>query len=95
MGTRAYTEEVCAAIDSGGVFFRGRILFRDESGSEFAYTIDQGLTQRSLQRLFPRDTSMVLIIDDRANVWEWSPDLVEVIPCGSITRGTCQHICIY
>ena len=36
MGTRAYAEEVCAAIDPGGVFFSGRILSRDESGSEFA-----------------------------------------------------------
>lgn len=35
MGTRAYAEEVCAAIDPGGVFFGGRILSRDESGSEF------------------------------------------------------------
>jgi len=36
MGTRAYAEEVCAAIDPEGVFFGGRILSRDESGSEFA-----------------------------------------------------------
>ena len=35
MGTRAYAEEVCAAIDPGGTFFGGRILSRDESGSEF------------------------------------------------------------
>ena len=35
MGTRAYAEEVCAAIDPGEVFFGGRILSRDESGSEF------------------------------------------------------------
>jgi TFIIF-interacting CTD phosphatase-like protein len=41
----------------------------------------QGLTQKSLQRLFPVDTSMVVIIDDRADVWEWSPNLVKVIPC--------------
>lgn len=41
MGTRAYAEEVCEAIDPGGVFFSGRILSRDESGSEF--TPAQGL----------------------------------------------------
>jgi RNA polymerase II subunit A-like phosphatase len=40
-----------------------------------------GLTQKSLQRLFPCDTSMVVIIDDRADVWEWSPNLIKVIPC--------------
>ena len=26
---------------------------------------------------------MVVIIDDRADVWEWSPNLVKVIPCKS------------
>jgi RNA polymerase II subunit A-like phosphatase len=41
----------------------------------------RGLTQKSLQRLFPCDTSMVVIIDDRADVWEWSPNLIKVIPC--------------
>ena len=39
MGTRAYAEEVCAAIDPGGDFFGGRILSRDESGSELASCI--------------------------------------------------------
>jgi RNA polymerase II subunit A-like phosphatase len=34
MGTRAYAEEVCKAIDPDGKFFCGRILSRDESGSE-------------------------------------------------------------
>ena len=100
MGTRAYAEEVCAAIDPGGVFFGGRILSRDESGSESTpiqglrygtLNINSGLTQKSLQRLFPCDTSMVVIIDDRADVWEWSPNLVKVIPC----RFTIQSLPIY
>jgi RNA polymerase II subunit A C-terminal domain phosphatase len=89
MGTRAYAEEVCKAIDPDGKFFCGRVLSRDESGSERVVLdlplslvdILQGLTQKSLQRLFPVDTSMVVIIDDRADVWEWSPNLVKVIPC--------------
>ena len=34
MGTRAYAEEVCAAIDPDGKIFGGRLLSRDESGSE-------------------------------------------------------------
>ncbi|PFH49674.1 hypothetical protein AMATHDRAFT_147139 [Amanita thiersii Skay4041] len=71
MGTRAYAEQVCSAIDPDGKLFGGRLLSRDESGS---------LTQKSLRRLFPCDTSMVVIIDDRADVWEWSPNLIKVIP---------------
>lgn len=39
MGTRAYAEEVCAAIDPDGKIFGGRILSRDESGSEYLYQI--------------------------------------------------------
>ena len=35
MGTRAYAEEVCAAIDPGGKIFGNRILSRDESGSTY------------------------------------------------------------
>ena len=93
MGTRAYAEEVCAAIDPGGKVFGNRILSRDESGSKFrlrppdpscgAYSSIPGLTQKSLHRLFPCDQSMVVIIDDRADVWEWSPNLVKVVPCES------------
>lgn len=39
------------------------------------------MTRKSLQRLFPCDTNMVVIIDDRADVWDGSPHLVKVIPC--------------
>lgn len=91
MGTRAYAEQVCAAIDPAGKTFGGRILSRDESGSEWTVShlpdvrlYFSGLTQKSLQRLFPCDTSMVVIIDDRADVWEWSPNLIKVIPCESL-----------
>jgi RNA polymerase II subunit A-like phosphatase len=34
MGTRAYAEEVCKAIDPDGKLFCGRVLSRDESGSQ-------------------------------------------------------------
>ncbi|KAH9178811.1 hypothetical protein EDB89DRAFT_2111688 [Lactarius sanguifluus] len=67
MGTRAYAEEVCNAIDPDGKSFGGRILSRDESGKEPTTSI-------------PVDTSMVVVIDDRADVWEWCPNLVKVIP---------------
>lgn len=35
---------------------------------------------KSIQRLFPVDQSMVVAIDDRADVWHWSPNLVKVRP---------------
>ncbi|KAG0012900.1 Carboxy-terminal domain (CTD) phosphatase [Entomortierella chlamydospora] len=38
------------------------------------------MTQKSIERLFPCDTSMVVVIDDRADVWRYSPNLVKVHP---------------
>lgn len=72
MGTRSYANCVCKLVDPDGSLFGTRILSRDENGS---------LLHKSLSRLFPMDTSMVVIIDDRGDVWNWSPNLVKVIPC--------------
>lgn len=71
MGTRSYAECVCKLVDPQGTLFGARILSRDENGS---------LLQKSLKKLFPMDTSMVVIIDDRADVWKWSPNLLKVVP---------------
>lgn len=71
MGTRAYALMVKDIVDPDGTIFGERVLSRDESGS---------MTQKSLQRLFPVDTKMVVIIDDRGDVWKWSDNLVKVRP---------------
>ncbi|KAG9004685.1 Carboxy-terminal domain (CTD) phosphatase [Tulasnella sp. JGI-2019a] len=71
MGTRSYALKVCKAIDPTGAIFNERILTRDESGS---------MTSKSIERLFPYNSSMVVVIDDRADVWHNSPNLVKVIP---------------
>ena len=39
------------------------------------------MTQKNIRRLFPCDDSMVVVIDDRADVWTWSPNLIKVHPC--------------
>ncbi|KAL0075274.1 hypothetical protein J3Q64DRAFT_1704091 [Phycomyces blakesleeanus] len=71
MGTRHYAEAVAREIDPRGTMFRERILSRDESGS---------VTQKTLQRLFPCDTSMVVVLDDRSDVWSFSPNLIKIKP---------------
>ncbi|KAG4304807.1 hypothetical protein PORY_001860 [Pneumocystis oryctolagi] len=71
MGTRAYAASIARLIDKDKKYFGDRILSRDESGST---------TQKNIQRLFPVDTSMVVIIDDRADVWQWCPNLIKVTP---------------
>ncbi|MCJ1264334.1 Carboxy-terminal domain (CTD) phosphatase [Lobaria immixta] len=71
MGTRAYAQNIATIIDPGRKIFGDRILSRDESGS---------LVAKNLQRLFPVDTKMVVIIDDRGDVWNWNENFVKVTP---------------
>ncbi len=71
MGTRLYAQNIASIVDPERKIFGDRILSRDESGS---------LTAKNLQRLFPVDTKMVVIIDDRGDVWKWSENLVKVTP---------------
>jgi len=71
MGTRSYANAIAKIIDPTSEYFGNRILSRDESGS-FAL--------KSIQRLFPCDQSMVVVIDDRADVWCWSENLIKVQP---------------
>lgn len=71
MGTKPYARKVASVIDPDGIYFGSRILSRDENGSN---------TQKSVQRLFPVETNMVVIMDDRGDVWQWSPNLIKVQP---------------
>ena len=71
MGTRQYAQQIANIVDPEHKFFSDRILSRDESGSMVA---------KNLERLFPVDTKMVVIIDDRADVWKWSANLIRVTP---------------
>ncbi|MCJ1285032.1 Carboxy-terminal domain (CTD) phosphatase [Xylographa opegraphella] len=71
MGTRAYAQNIAKLIDPDRRIFGDRILSRDESGS---------LVAKNLQRLFPVDTKMVVIIDDRGDVWKWNENLIKVTP---------------
>ncbi|PNS14280.1 RNA polymerase II subunit A C-terminal domain phosphatase [Sphaceloma murrayae] len=69
MGTRKYAEEIMKIVDPERRLFGDRILSRNESGS---------MTSKDLRRLFPVDTKMVVIIDDRGDVWHWSQNLIKV-----------------
>lgn len=72
MGTRAYAEHIAEIVDPGKTLFANRVISRDENGNMIA---------KSLQRLFPVSTNMVVIIDDRADVWPYNrPNLIKVNP---------------
>jgi RNA polymerase II subunit A-like phosphatase len=69
MATRAYAQAVCNIIDPDRRYFGDRILSRDENYTD---------KLKSLQRLFPTNTDMVVIIDDRADIWHYSDNLIRV-----------------
>jgi RNA polymerase II subunit A-like phosphatase len=71
MGTKPYALKIASIIDPEKTFFGSRILSRDENGSH---------TQKSVGRLFPVDTNMVVIMDDRGDVWQWCANLIRVPP---------------
>ncbi|KAG5922801.1 hypothetical protein E4U42_005261 [Claviceps africana] len=72
MGTRAYALNIARLVDPDRKLFGNRVISRDENGS---------ITSKSLQRLFPVSTNMVVIIDDRADVWPRNrPNLIKVTP---------------
>ncbi|KAK3179940.1 CTD phosphatase Fcp1 [Lecanicillium sp. MT-2017a] len=72
MGTRAYALNIAKIVDPDRKLFGNRVISRDENGS---------ITSKSLHRLFPVSTDMVVIIDDRADVWPMNrPNLIKVVP---------------
>lgn len=78
MGSRCYAMEIVRIIDPDRQYFGDRIISRDESAS--------GDNRKKLQRIFPGDDARaILIIDDRADVWEYSRNLVQVSPCTAVS----------
>lgn len=72
MGTRAYALNIAKIVDPTQKLFGNRIISRDENDS---------IVAKSLQRLFPVSTNMVVVIDDRADVWPRNrPNLIRVTP---------------
>lgn len=53
------------------------------------FDVLSGAAVKNLKRLFPTDQSMVVIIDDRWEVWSHGPNLVKVVPCTS--RSLIRH----
>lgn len=74
MGSRSYARAVVSLFDPDGRLFYDRILSRDDSGII-------GDRRKNLKRIFPADDSTVLVIDDRADVWDYSRNLIPVSPC--------------
>ncbi|GAB1606406.1 RNA polymerase II subunit A C-terminal domain phosphatase-like [Argonauta hians] len=72
-GVRMYAHTITRIIDPAGKFFSHRILSRDECFNAMSKTAN-------LKALFPCGDSMVCIIDDREDVWNYAPNLIHVKP---------------
>mmetsp|Transcript_6393 Transcript_6393/g.19332 ORF Transcript_6393/g.19332 Transcript_6393/m.19332 type:complete len:855 (+) Transcript_6393:222-2786(+) len=78
MGTRPYAEAIAKIIDPEKNLFKGRVTSRDD--------FEEGnFNQKNLRRVFPCDDTMVLIVDDREDVWldegkQTMPNLIRAKP---------------
>lgn len=69
MGSTAYAKSLLDRIDPYRNLFKGKILSRDGNGCTL---------QKKMSRLYPTNRSQVLILDDNANVWDDSPNLIQI-----------------
>ncbi|CAI5708459.1 unnamed protein product [Peronospora farinosa] len=71
-GTRLYAEQIVKIIDPDETYFMNRIVARTDTPD---------MLHKSLKLLFPScDDSMILVLDDRIDVWkdnEWNVFLIE------------------
>jgi RNA polymerase II subunit A-like phosphatase len=80
MGSRSYARAVVNLFDMDGRYLQGKIISRDESQQS-------GFQQqrKHLKKIFPTDDKTVLIVDDRADVWDYCRSLIPVPPCTTTT----------
>ncbi|KAI6191124.1 RNA polymerase II subunit A C-terminal domain phosphatase [Aphelenchoides bicaudatus] len=72
-GQRVYAEKIVELLDRDKKYFASRILSRDELISANSKSVN-------LQALFPSGDHLVMMIDDRADVWENSEALIWIKP---------------
>lgn len=70
---KRYAHQISDIIDPDHKYFGSRILSRDESKDQFC-------KHGNINNIFPSGDAMVVIIDDRADVWANAPNLVRVRP---------------
>ncbi|KAF9763424.1 RNA polymerase II subunit A C-terminal domain phosphatase [Nosema granulosis] len=70
MGTKRYAEKICRILDPDKIYFGDRIISR---------SVNNGQYVKTLNRLFCLHEN-VIILDDRADVWDYSSNLILVKP---------------
>jgi RNA polymerase II subunit A-like phosphatase len=70
-GQRVYAEQIVRLLDPDKRYFASRVLSRDELISANSKSVN-------LQALFPSGSQLVMMVDDRPDVWENSEALIWV-----------------
>ncbi|CAI5734159.1 unnamed protein product [Peronospora destructor] len=88
-GTRLYAKQIVKIIDPDETYFKNRIVARTDTPD---------MLHKSLKLLFPScDDSMILVLDDRIDVWkdnEWNVFLIEpyhYFKCTSEINNASRH----
>eukprot|EP00478_Filoreta_tenera_P001300 GABV01001318.1.p1 GENE.GABV01001318.1~~GABV01001318.1.p1 ORF type:complete len:161 (-),score=63.59 GABV01001318.1:443-877(-) len=69
MGVRPYAVQVMKLIDPEDQILEDNLVTRDDHA---------GMGYKDVQRLFPCDESMVVIVDDRADVWKTPDNVIKI-----------------
>ncbi|KAB7498448.1 RNA polymerase II subunit A C-terminal domain phosphatase [Armadillidium nasatum] len=72
-GVREYAHCIASFLDTDRKLFGDRILSRNEC-------LDPMSKKANLSSLFPCGDNLVCIIDDRSDVWNFAPNVVQVMP---------------
>ncbi|GJQ11247.1 hypothetical protein GpartN1_g3038.t1 [Galdieria partita] len=90
MGSRSYADAIATLLDPSGNLFQRRIVSRDDF-------VEGMMNRKSLRRIFPCDDSMVVIVDDREDVWldhdqaEMVPNLIRARPYLFFVQDALEH----
>lgn len=83
-GTRAYARKIVSHIDPDGSFFGNRVVSRSDVDPEVVRSeVEEGKGQRKRlewMHLNPKDSSMVLIVDDKPGVWDFAKNVITIEP---------------
>lgn len=71
MGNKKYAAAIAEILDPTKAIFGDRIVTRDDNFGSF---------DKDITRLFPKNSSNVVILDDRPDVWRFSRNLLPIRP---------------
>ena len=69
-GNRPYAENIKKILDKKEIYFKNRLITRDEMVDKSQQTSSHAIPPKSVSRLFPFTKRFVAIVDDLFHVWE-------------------------